>query len=388
MTSNLLKATLLLTTTLTASAAFAQSNPYQLTFLHAPSQYYSPYISGISNSGQVVGASRENQPGFPTFQGNLWTDGQAAGLSSGQYNVHSASAINGSGQIAVTFTDTSRPYFRHAGILQGGNVTDLGALNGDQHASQANAINDLGQVTGTSTASDYPQGYASHAFLWSNNHLTDLGTLGTGNVSQGYGVNNAGYVVGDSNLTSDSYQYHATLWKNGNIIDLGATTGIASSARGINNAEQIVGYASTGSDASIHYATLWQNGTAFRLAGSFANGSEALAINNRGQIVGSAGAPYSRATDTAVLWQNGNVIDLNTYLDPAAAQAGWHLYSATAISDNGKIAGQGYNARTGEQLGFVLSPVPEPETWASLVSGLAALGWFGARRKRANQQTN
>jgi len=44
------------------------------------------------------------------------------------------------------------------------------------------------------------------------------------------------------------------------------------------------------------------------------------------------------------------------------------LTSANAVNDLGQIVGDGMI--NGEQHGFLLTPVPEPETWALLLLGL------------------
>jgi uncharacterized membrane protein len=77
------------------------------------------------------------------------------------------------------------------------------------------AINNNGQVTGYSSIAKtilsggccggcYPGGphnpcttHPTHAFLWSNGTMTDLGTLG-GNYSQGLSINLSGQVVGSA----------------------------------------------------------------------------------------------------------------------------------------------------------------------------------------------
>ena len=78
---------------------------------------------------------------------------------------------------------------------------------------QARAINASGQVAG----SDSFDGSTTHAALYSNFQLTDLGTLG-GDFSEGVAINGSGQVVGDSTLSNGLT--HATLWSNGQIIDL------------------------------------------------------------------------------------------------------------------------------------------------------------------------
>jgi probable HAF family extracellular repeat protein len=68
--------------------------------------------------------------------------------------------------------------------------------------------------------------------------MADLGTLAGGSISFAYGINNAGQIVGDA----DNGQFtHAFLYSNGAMADLG-TLGNNSYARGINDAGQVVGY--------------------------------------------------------------------------------------------------------------------------------------------------
>lgn len=67
--------------------------------------------------------------------------------------------------------------------------------------------------------------------------------------------------------------------------------------------------------------------------------------------------------------------DLNTLIDPAS---GWTLFDARDINDAGQIVGTG--TISGTQHAFLLTPVPEPETYAMLLAGLAVIG-VSARRK-------
>jgi probable HAF family extracellular repeat protein len=119
-------------------------------------------------------------------------------------------------------------------------MSDLGTLGSDY--SFARAINDYGQVVGSSTTADEQ----SRAFLWEKSSgMSDLGTLG-GNDSDATAINNLGQVIGY--YTAD-WQSRPFFWDktsgmsdlNDLISDLGWTV---NGVVGINNAGQIVGYGS------------------------------------------------------------------------------------------------------------------------------------------------
>jgi probable HAF family extracellular repeat protein len=223
-----------------------------------------------------------------------------------------ANAINNSGQIVGTSYTNFLP---EALLLSRGSVTKLGALGGS--ASLAYDINDNGQVVGSAATgpTDPKVGAVGHAFLWQNSVMADLGTLGGPN-SVAYAINNAGQVVGAADTAerypNGSFVRHAFLWQNGVMTDLGTLGGQASEARDINASGQVVGYADTGAtdanSAPIARAFLWQQGSISALA-AFGNSNDtAYAINAAGQAVGIAilaGGPTH-----AVLWQNGTAIDL------------------------------------------------------------------------------
>lgn len=74
-------------------------------------------------------------------------------------------------------------------------------------------MNDFGQVVGSS---DTANGQ-THAFLYSNGTLYDLGTLG-GSFSEARAINNTGQVVGLSTLANG--QQRAFLYENGTMYDI------------------------------------------------------------------------------------------------------------------------------------------------------------------------
>jgi len=208
-------------------------------------------------------------------------------------------------------------------------LTDLGTLGGG--ASQAYALNDMGQVVGWSAAVGY-----SPAFLWQDGVMLDLGILG-GVYSCAYGINNRGQVVGiaDTGIPPGSHsEYHACLWDNGNAIDLGTLGGGWSGALGINDLGQIVG-GSSSSEGSWGQACLWQDGGIMNLGTPLGTefGSIALAINNKGQVVGHAIGFSSGPWASPVIWSNGQWTRLTS--NQGDEQEG----IATAINNLGEVVG-------------------------------------------------
>jgi len=78
------------------------------------------------------------------------------------------------------------------------------------------AINNLGQVAGSSNTSDG----SLRAFRYSGSTITDLKSVY--GISNGSGINDAGLVVGGSEYRGWTYanEWHAFLWQAGKIADL------------------------------------------------------------------------------------------------------------------------------------------------------------------------
>jgi hypothetical protein len=107
----------------------------------------------------------------------------------------------------------------------------------------------------------------------------------------------------------------------------------------------------------------------------------AFGMNNLNTVVGKmepvSGSPI---TTSAFVWsESGGVLNLNQYIDPSS---GWHLMGATGINDAGQIVGYGWYG-TPEFFayrGFLLTPIPEPSTWALCVLGVSVC--LVARRRK------
>ena len=227
--------------------------------------------TGVNNSGTVTGFAfglpqTSNTHAFSYVSGILKDLGTLPGGGTAPFS--EANAINGSGVIVGTSKSQ-------------GMIYENGAMSGfsDQAALNAYAVNSNGDIVGILQN--------AHAFLFSGNNMKDLGTFdgSKGTSSAPNAINDAGQIVGSSFYSGNAVQ-HAFLYQNGSMSDLGTLYGGYSIANGINNAGDIVGE----SDGA---GFLYHNGVMIDLntvsSGSGLHILRARAINDLGQIVGLAG---------------------------------------------------------------------------------------------------
>jgi len=183
-------------------------------------------------------------------------------------------AVNGRDQVVGVFSP-EKSDDAHGFLLDGGMLTDIGTLGGK--TSEADAINNCGQVAGgAAVLFDSPE----HAFVYERGVMKDLGP---GHVNA---INDSGQAAGLSRLDGQK----AALWSRGKRTVLGEEL---SEAFGINSAGAVVGEYYDHEDSDQPHAFLYQNGKRIdlqdylvqpRRPGLSAINTTAVGINDDGQI--------------------------------------------------------------------------------------------------------
>jgi probable HAF family extracellular repeat protein len=246
----------------------------------------------INKRGDVVGHSLSGTSAGRTWRAFLWRDGALTDL--GTLPGHDSSygaAINDRGEIAGnSFRWSSGP--THVVLWRDGAIHDLGALPDAQ--TFVTEINNRRQIVGYAIV-----GLTSRAFVWQDGVFTYLPSLSDVEYTFAEAINDRGEIVGSSRAADGAQR--AVLWRDGTIVDLGLLPGTTSAAaRGINDRGVIAGFAS--SPDGTTRAVVWERGQILEL-GTLPGGVDAAAtaINNHGEIVGF-GADVPGHSYRAIMW--------------------------------------------------------------------------------------
>jgi uncharacterized repeat protein (TIGR01451 family) len=325
--------------------------------------------AGINDAGQVAGVLYE-----PTHQhAALWSaEGvpQDLGLLEGSGTRSYAFALNNLGEVAGS--SEIAPGQPHAflwlpapahGLPAG--MNDLGTLGGA--VSAAFDVNDRGEVVGVSTVADG----IGRAFLWLPQPayglpagMNDLGLPEGASGAVAYAVNNQGQVAGTCQGAGEPTQ--AVLWEGGRAQKLGTLGGESASAYGISESGEVVGEAETSDHHTggrpVRHAFLWTRG-----------GTDGIATNPEMTDLG-ASKPNSDSRALAingaglvvgslelevgqgyqgVVWQHGETFDLQAN-NPDPEHI--RLGYASSVNSRGQIVGLGIENRV--ERGYRLDPVP------------------------------
>ena len=238
---------------------------------------------GINDKGEISGAAHFNDD--HSSNAAVWTGPTPTDLGV----IGFGNAINSSGQVAGVGFIASR-YLTRAVRWDNLKMTDLGTLGGK--TSMATAINDKGWVLGYSDTTGDTE---IRAVIWKGTEATPLDSLG-GRFSLGMAMNNNDEAVGSSGIVAD-YKTHAALWKGKTPNDLGTLPGGDSSmAFGINDAGVIVGMSNI-KEYGPKRAAIWIDHKAYDLTSGLDDTGkgwtimQAQAINANGQITGWGVSP-------------------------------------------------------------------------------------------------
>ena len=242
--------------------------------------------------------------------------------------------------------------------------------------ARANDINNHGQIVGE-------QLFSPVAFISSTEGAYREIRDDQGNpiADRATGINDSGQV----SLSGFSQEKSkAMIWSESVGAKLIATSPDFSAATvGINNSGQILGFEYAMQNApelfNVGFVTDPNGGKVNYLdtfGGSF---NEVMGLNNLGQVVGRAqdesGVYHAYVTGPA----GQSLINLGFEKD--ILNSGWSDIRVAAINDFGQIAGTGNH--NGITRPFLLSPIPEPETYAMMLAGLSVLGFIRRRKQGA-----
>lgn len=358
------------TLSLLCIAGAASAAPiYRITDLGTLNPSGSSWAYGLNDAGQVTGMTMK-----PVWSNEAYVWSSTAGMQAlGQlpgstFPVSYGYGINDTGTVVgFGYVGGSAPHALRWSSATG--MQDLGDP-ADSYHSRAYAINSGGLVAGYS----YDSG-GKQAVIWSaNGSMQVLGQAGPGaSDSEARAINSAGDVAGSS-------QGKAFLWtQSGGMQTFDFDVGYGSWAYGMNDAQTVVGRANIG--GGYARAFVWSAGAGMTNIGALPGHSDAIAldINNSGYAVGSSGPDgWSRA----FIWSaSDGMLDLTSLIDPNDPWAGHTvLKDATAINERGQIVG--FADFNGLGHAYLLTPVPEPETQASLLAGLGVIGSVLRRRRQ------
>ncbi|MEH2286149.1 DUF3466 family protein [Nostoc sp.] len=247
-------------------------------------------VTGINNLGQVVGNSIGNTDGDNNIF--IYSDGttQNTGLKGIPYAINNSGEVVGGTTGGGIFPKLAFPYGA-AFLYKNGTTTIINSNLNENYV--AYGINNLSQVVGIF-------GYNNQAFLSDNGIITNLSTFPGDKYSQANDINDLGQVVGSSGLTGVNDTRTFLYSSSTGLQDLGRLrpTDLFSTGLGINNLGQVVGFSGTNNnffaaDGNGLRAFLYSDNTLYDLNDLIAPGLDAgitltaaSAINNKGQIVG------------------------------------------------------------------------------------------------------
>lgn len=341
-------------------------------------EFFDP--AAISNRGVVVGTGyRETEEIFDTYPiaHILRSNGAQPLPGTEAFSWSYAYGINDRNQIVGSFTRPEAagqiPYLYHNGKYLDLRVENK---NGDDYAMDINAS---GQAVGRANGK---------AFFFDgtrSRYIDAPGAVG----SNAESLNDHGTVVGNAvfDAPGGTYEERAFMYDGHELKYLQNPTSNSSTAQmvAVNNAWQMAANAYVPGDEATRAFIYEADGRVRQIASLPTPPGELEStvvtdMNNQGWAVGRSGGRgcYESYCHQAFLWRDGQTVSLNDLLVPWQAKR-WNLFDAVAINDRGQITGRGFSSFLVFD-SYVLTPVPEPESWALLLAGLGVVGAVARRR--------
>ena len=356
---------------------------------------------------------------------------------------HINNAGNVLANVETPLSEGSSQYYSRPSFWNGSTwlqMPEISGRTGNTWTYSGEGMNDSGMVVGASklTASEFDDSIVGQyqGFVWNTNtnQVTAFGAPSYGNESTANAINNQGLVAGAMGTSGSAGTYRAMVWNNGAFSDAINPANPANTiAEEINSQGYIAGQYFDAQGSSVFYknhvlgSTIYQysnasyseldvedlndqglvvlsaendcdqncrdskgivwdatNNTIVEIESTpgWAWGSSASGLNNLGQVVGQGKNSHDVGWDGAIIWDATNGIQsINQLLEPGTE---YHIWEGIDINDNGVILATGAHmddGMTGRLL--LLTPVPEPETYALMLAGLWLVGFAARRRKSA-----
>ncbi len=297
------------------------------------------YGNAINKSGEIAGTVSTTTAAGDVNEGVVFSNGATISLGP---TIYAATGINDRGDVVGgalfnVMTPDGPVQQSHAFLYSNGKITDLGVIPGDV-SSEAAAINNNGEIVGYSAQPQTDPYFdpTTRGFTWIKGKMRAWNALQSPELYI-TAVNDSGVFVGVETATQGkgAAPEIAIIYVNGKVVDLPVNGHL----NAINNKGQAVG---TGAINGFTSPFLYSNGTITYLD----NLLSANGINDAGIIVGTDFSPTPDVTGAlyadGVIEYHGKVIDLNDVV-PSGSM---HISSANAINSLGWIVAEADDPNT------------------------------------------
>lgn len=290
----------------------------------------------VNDLGQVAGGADLATGGRHAF---LWLPEPDYGLPAGMTDLgvinpgqqSEAQGINNLGQVVGLSSGTGNPAFAFLWLPAPAYGFPIGLSDLGLNKALAKAINDSGQVVGSMLLPNSED----HAFLWDGptGQVTDLSNSPLGVLSLAWDINNSSQVVSGP-----------FIWDNGAYNDVGTLGGEITQGFAVNDFMQVAGWSERVPGERIFHAFVWSNGVMTDIGAALGlSSSRAEDINNSGWVLVGR-----RLYDV----RSGTASILNDLLPPGN---GWGVLDGRGMSHAGHITGIAWFE--GRSQAFLMTPV-------------------------------